>query len=91
MACCVLGVALVVGLLMVSRFQEAQAAKQNVAFLQPILETLDGTKSSGSVEVSGPCNVGDLPEFPPFRHSATRRDSPIETLLSPRALEFPLW
>lgn len=48
--------------------------------IEPILEVLDNAKLSGSLEFSGGCDSGSLPEFPHLRAPATSGGSPLQTL-----------
>lgn len=60
--------------------QELSAANGETTSLRTTLEVLDGSKVSGSLEISGHCGLeGTLPEFPPFR-TPRREGPPLQVL-----------
>ena len=60
--------------------REPRAAIPGAMPLQPILEVLDEAKFSGSLEFTGHCVVGHIPDFPLLRVTAASGSSPIQTL-----------
>jgi hypothetical protein len=62
-----LALAFVVATFVTSDGQEAQTAGPVATSLQPILEVLDKAKLSGSLEFSGRCQPGYIPDFPRIR------------------------
>ena len=59
--------AFVVSTLVGFQGQEARAARPKSQSLLPMLQVLDNASLSGSLEVSGRCDLQDFPDFPRFR------------------------
>ena len=73
-------VPIIIGMLAGPRGHEALAAHRKAASLQPILELLAQEKFSGSLEISGACDLRDFPDFPHFRAPATYGGSPLHAV-----------
>jgi hypothetical protein len=76
-----IAIAFIVGGAMGSLGQGAPAAAgPRSAALQPILEVLNKAKLSASLEFSGPCVEGYIPDFPQFHRTVTSGASALEIL-----------
>jgi hypothetical protein len=76
----ILSCGFIMGVLGASLAQESQIAASQGAPLRPILDVFDKTKRSGSLEFTGRCVAGHVPDLPHFRLPVTFKDTATETL-----------